>query len=150
MSIIRFMDPPFFRPGLSDFERMRREMDKLMQRKDYNTPFSVGTPVFPPLNIYEDNNNIYVKAEAAGVEADKINISVEGDNLTISGEREQQGKDMSYHRQEIETGKFSRAVTLPTKINIDAVTARFKNGILAITLPKAEEVKPKKIEVTIN
>ena len=150
MSIIRFMDPPFFRPGLSDFEKMRRQMDKLLQRQDYNTPFFAGTPVFPPLNIYEDNDNIYVKAEAAGVEADKIDISVEGDNLTISGEREHQGKDLSYHRQEIETGKFSRAVTLPTKINIDAVTAKFKNGILAITLPKAEEVKPKKIDVTIN
>ena len=150
MSIIRFMDPPFFRHGLSEFERMRREIDKLQQRKDYNMPFFAGTPVFPPLNIYEDNDNIYVRAEAAGVAADKINISVEGDNLIISGEREPQGKDLSYHRQEIETGKFSRAITLPTKINIEAVTAQLKNGILAITLPKAEEVKPKKIAININ
>ena len=141
MSIIRFMDPPFFRHGLSDFEKMRRELDRLLQRKDYGMPFFSGTPVFPPLNIYEDNDNIYVRAEAAGVAADKIDISVEGDNLVISGEREHPGEDLSYHRQEIETGKFSRAVTLPTKINIDAVSAKLEHGILAITLPKAEEVK---------
>ncbi len=150
MTIIRFMDPPFFGHGISEFERMRRQLDNLLSRKDFTTPFFAGVPVFPPLNIYEDSENIYVRAETAGVTADKVEISVEGDSLVISGERQHTGKDFSYHRQEIETGKFSRAVSLPTKVNVDAVSARLENGILAITLPKSEEVKPKKIAVNVK
>lgn len=150
MSIIRFMDPPVFRYGVSDFEKMRREMDNFLKRTDYKTPFFSSASIFPPLNIYEDNDNIYVRAETAGVNNDNLEISVEGDNLIISGERKHFEKDLSYHRQEIETGKFSRAVTLPTKVQIDAVSAKLEDGILTITLPKAEEVKPKKIEINVN
>lgn len=152
MSIIRFMDPPFFQHPWNGYEKMRRDMNQILHHIDQepNTPF--GAPVFPPLNIFEDADKILVRAEIAGVPSDNINISVEGETLTISGEKMNPPTDdtISYHRREIETGKFSRAVTLPTKITIEKISAQLRDGILTIALPKAEEAKPKKIAINVK
>ena len=149
MSIIRFMDPPFFRQSWPDLERLRQDMDRMIKR---TTADQSGSQVFPPLNIYEDNDAVFVTAEVAGVVQENIDISVEGETLTISGERQSLPREekSSYHRREIKTGKFSRAVALPTKINLEGVSATLQDGILAISLPKAEEVKPKKIAVNVK
>ncbi|MEA3546941.1 MAG: Hsp20/alpha crystallin family protein [Thermodesulfobacteriota bacterium] len=149
MSIIRFMDPPFFRQSWPDLERLRQDMDRMVKR---TAAHQAGSQVFPPLNIYEDSDAVFVTAEVAGVVTENIDISVEGETLTISGERKSLPREekSSYHRREIETGKFSRAVALPTKINLEGVSARLQDGILAISLPKAEEVKPKKIAVNVK
>jgi len=146
MAIIR-MDQPLFRNPWAELERMRREFDSLF--RGWGTEFAPGVTVFPPLNISEDEHNIYVRAEIPGIKPADLDIAVEGDTLTIKGERKDvSGEEkVSYHRREIERGRFSRAVTLPTKVEPDKVTAEAKNGVLVITLPKAEEVKPRKITV---
>ena len=149
MSIIRFMDPPFFRQSWPDLEKLRQDMDRMAQK---TAAYQSESQVFPPLNIYEDSDAIFITAEVAGVVTENIDISVEGETLTITGERKSLPREekSSFHRREIETGKFSRAVALPTKINLDGVSARLQDGILAISLPKAEEVKPKKIAVNVK
>jgi len=149
MAIIRFSDRPLFRNPWVDFERMRREFDTLFQGLAGEYPGRPGTTVFPALNISEDANHLFVRAEIPGVKAADLDLSVEGDTLTISGERTTCPVDqkLSYHRREIECGRFSRAVTLPTRVNPDQVGAGFVNGVLTITLPKAEAVKPRKIAI---
>lgn len=151
MALIRWSDQgDLFRP----FEEMEREMDRLRREMDRLftgfrgfRPLRVG--VFPPLNVSEDKDNLYVRAELPGINPSDIEISVEGDTLTLRGERKsaEVGENVSYHRREREFGRFRRSLTLPTRINTDKVEAVFKNGILRITLPKAEEVRPKQIAV---
>lgn len=148
MAIIRFGDRPFFRHPWSDFERMRREMDTIFRDLAGEFPGRPGATVYPPLNISEDGNNIYVRAEIAGIKTTDLDISVEGETLTIKGERKAcTHEKASYHRREIDCGTFRRAVTLPTRVNVQKVEASAADGILTITLPKAEEAKPRQISV---
>ncbi|HIJ78123.1 MAG: Hsp20/alpha crystallin family protein [Desulfobulbaceae bacterium] len=152
MAIIRFGDRPFFRNPWSDFDRMRRELDALFQGGVPQHGGQTGATVFPALNVSADGNNIYVRAEIPGVSANLLDIAIEGDTLTIKGERETCSADdkLSYHRRELECGNFSRAVTLPTKVQVDKVQAKAIDGIVTITLPKAEVVKPKQIKVNVG
>lgn len=149
MALIRLYDQPGFRNPWADFERMRREFDGLFRGWPERSAGGSAASVFPALNVSEDENAVYVRAEIPGVKAEQLDIAVEGDTLTIKGERKlvTGAEKCSYHRREIETGRFSRALTLPNRINPEKVTASTANGILLITLPKAEEVKPRKIAV---
>ncbi len=149
MAVIRFAEQPRFRNPWSEFERMRRGFDELSQhflRGD--VPFSSAT-VYPPLNLYENSEKLIIKAELPGVAASDLDISLEGDTLTLQGRREPRHDDdkVSYHRREIAYGNFSRAIALPTKIDPESIVAKLANGILTITLDKAAEVKPRKITV---
>jgi HSP20 family protein len=105
--------------------------------------------VFPPLNITQDNDNYYVRAEAPGVAAKELEISAVGRKLSLTGKREipKENDRASYHRKERAEGEFSRTVTLPTEFDAARVEARFKDGILTVTLPKAEAAKPRQIVV---
>ena len=152
MAIIRFGDRPFFRTPLAGFEKMRRDLDSLFQGVSPEYGGRAGATVFPALNISEDSNNISVRGEIPGVPANSLDISIEGDTLTLKGERETCPVDdkLSYHRRELEFGHFSRAVILPTKVQVDKVQAKAVDGIVTITLPKAEDVKPKKIKVSVG
>lgn len=151
MAIIRFSDRPFLRNPWSEFERMRRDMDAL-----WRTMSSEGgrdeTMVYPLLNIFEDNDNIYVHGEVPGILPEDLDVSVESDTLIIKGERKacREDEDVSWHRREIQIGSFSRAISLPTKVNTDRVEARVVDGILSITIAKAEEVKPRQVEITVG
>lgn len=153
MAIIRF-DRPFFRSPMSDFERMRRDMNGLMRAFGGNEDFPPvpGGGVYPALNISDDANNVYVRAEVPGIAASDLRLAIEGETLVIKGERKACAADekLSYHRREIECGSFSRAITLPTRVQTDKVQAKSVDGILTITLPKAEEVKPKQITVKVD
>ena len=106
----------------------------------------------PVVDIEESNGNILVKAEIPGMEKDEIKVSVRDNMLTISGERKQEieTKDKTFHRIERSYGKFSRTITLPSEVDTDKVKAAYKDGVLNITLPKPESVKPKQIEVEIK
>jgi HSP20 family protein len=105
--------------------------------------------VFPPLNITENENNLSVCAELPGVDAKEIDISATPDSITLRGERKvpQVSGEISYHQREREFGTFKRIINLPTKINTDKISASYKNGILTVVLPKAEEVQPKQIKI---
>lgn len=150
MAIVRFADQKLFRNPWADFERMRRELDALFQGTGPES--GGGATVFPALNISEDSGHLYVRAEIPGVPASEVEINIEGDTLTIRGERKTCLADEkhSYHRRELECGRFSRAITLPVKVQVDKIAATAANGIVTITLPKAEAVKPRQIKVDIG
>ncbi|NMC45470.1 MAG: Hsp20/alpha crystallin family protein [Chloroflexi bacterium] len=101
------------------------------------------------LDMYQTDDEIVVEASIPGIKPEDISISVAGEVLTIKGEvqQEQETKDADYHIKERRFGSFSRSITLPTLVIADKAVADFKNGILKLKLPKAEEVKPKTITV---
>jgi HSP20 family protein len=103
----------------------------------------------PAVDIFENENEIVIKAELPGMEAKDVEINLENNVLTLKGERkfEKETKEENYHRVEREYGHFTRAFSLPMAVKEDKVTAEFKNGLLKVTLPKKEEVKPKSIKI---
>ena len=128
--------------------RMRRDMDRLFGGLvgSFRGP-TAG--VFPLTNVTEDEHDYYVRAELPGMASDEIDISVSGDSLSISGERKipTESEEARYHRREREAGKFSRMISLPGQIDAGKVEAICLDGVLTITLPKAEAAKPKQITV---
>jgi HSP20 family protein len=132
-----------------ELERMRRQMDWLTSGLSRNTLREPAAGVFPLMNVTEDKDVYHVRAELPGLRADELDISVTGDTLSISGERKLPVEDEKarYHRREREAGKFSRIVSLPAQVNTGKVEAHCADGILTVSLPKAEEVKPKQITV---
>lgn len=148
--IRRDSDWPFMnRSPFDELNRMRREMDRLTEGISRGVFRGPGAGVYPLINLTENSENYYLRAELPGIKAKDIEISVTGDSISINGERQIPTEDESakYHRKERESGKFNRIITLPGQINADKVDAKSVDGVLTITLPKAEEAKPKKISV---
>lgn len=147
----RFIDFPDWNMGnpFVDFERMRREMNRLSEEFRRELPSFSTAGVFPLTNVTEDNNNYYVRAELPGMNTENIEISVTDSSLSISGQRiiSKEGDNVRYHRREREAGKFSRMISLPGSVETDKVEASFLDGTLKIVFPKSEAMKPKQIEV---
>lgn len=103
----------------------------------------------PSVDVFENDNDVVFKAELPGMNAKDIEVKLENNVLIIKGERrfEKETDEKNYHRIEREYGTFSRSFALPTAVNADKVTAEFKDGILKVTLPKKEEIKPKPIKI---
>ena len=103
----------------------------------------------PAIDMYQTDGEIVVKASLPGVKADEVQINITGEVLTLKGETKQmeEKKDQAWHMREQRWGMFERAIALPTEVVADKAKAEFENGILTITLPKAEEVKPKVINI---
>jgi HSP20 family protein len=131
-------------------ERLRKQINLLSGgptgERLWTTP---AAGVFPLINVTEDKDNYYVRAELPGLKADDLELSVTGDTLSISGERKIPAEDekAQYHRRERDAGRFSRIVSLPAQLNTGKVEASCTDGVLAVTLPKAEEAKPRQIAV---
>ncbi len=131
---------------------LREAMDRLFEesfvrpRAGWLWPYGPETLA---VDMYETPENVVVKTAIPGVKPEDIDITITGDTLTIKGEvkAEEEVKRENYIRQERRYGAFSRSLTLPTKIVAEKAKAEFENGILTLTLPKAEEVKPKVIKV---
>ncbi len=106
----------------------------------------------PPVDIYEDEGNIVVKAEVPGIDPKDIDVRVENNTLTIRGERklEKEEKEENFHRVERRYGSFYRAFTLPNTVEGDKCEANYDNGVLEIRLAKRAEAKPKQIKVNIG
>ena len=132
-----------------ELERMRRQMGFLSEGLTRGLWSRPAAGVFPLMNVTEDKESYYVRAELPGLKADDLDISVTGDTLSIGGERKLAAEDESarYHRREREAGRFSRIVSLPGRIDTGKVEARCTDGVLTVVLPKAEEAKPKQITV---
>ena len=148
MAVIRFRDP-FFSDPSEQMKSLRREMDRLFSEFFTPEPGWRGSGVFPPVNIYRDQEKFVVTAELPGVDPQKIDISVQGDNLILKGERkvEPSGGEIRYHRRERNSGTFNRVVSLPDRVDGNRVDASYKRGILTLTLPLAEEARPRQIQV---
>jgi HSP20 family protein len=129
--------------------RLQEEMERRFGRLGRNDPQPSAGGDYPPLDAWEDDNNLYVEAELPDLELTDLEIVVNGDNqLSIKGERKQpKREDGTWHRQERGHGSFSRTGELPQYVDSDKVTADFKHGVLTITLPKRKEAKARRIEV---
>lgn len=139
---------PFTEMG-REMNRLRDEMDRLFGRFGANGPRPFGANVYPAVNLWEDDNSLYVEAELPGFELNELEIYVTGGNqLTVKGERKQpELPSGTWHREERGFGSFSRMIELPNRVDSDKVSAEFKHGVLTVTLPKSAEVKPRRIEV---
>jgi HSP20 family protein len=141
-------------PGFGRLTNLQDEIERLFQEP--LAEWSKGSQLLsgwtPRLDVYEDKDNVYVKAELPGMKREEIEISLHDGTLSISGERkiesEREGADL--YRSERFFGRFQRSVSLPTPVAVDKVNAQYKDGILTIALPKSEEAKPRKIEVSVN
>ena len=142
-----------------EMEALRRELDRIFEDFDsgprsFRVSFLPGrwARAYPLLNLREDNEAFYVEALAPGIDAESLNITASHNQLTISGEKRAPGdnvKPEAYHRSERAAGKFMRSITLPAEVNEAAIKADYKNGLLLITLPKAEVAKAKQITVNV-
>ena len=140
-----------WRHPFAELERMSRQMDRLTQGLIGRPDLAWRTArVFPAINLTEDADNYYVRADLPGIKADSLDIQAVGKNLTLSGERTiaSEGEKVRYHRREREAGKFSRIISLPGDINTDKVDAKLVNGLLTVTIAKAEAAKPKQITIS--
>ena len=106
----------------------------------------------PVVDIYENGNNLVIKAELAGIDPKDVEVRVENGTLTISGERksEKEVKEGNYHRVERSYGSFHRSFNLPPTVSSENVTADYKDGVLTLNLAKREEAKPKTIKIQVS
>jgi HSP20 family protein len=156
MSLIRYQSPELSTwSPFNQLSTLRDEMNRL---------FDISLPGFggredrllgvwsPALDVFQDKEHVFVKCELPGMKKEDIQISLHETTLTISGERkqEQEVKEGDGYRSERFFGRFHRSVTLPVSVQADNVKAQYKDGILTVTLAKAEEAKPKQIEVQVS
>ena len=137
------------RGAFDELERRRRQMDRLFEGLTGGLFREPSAGVFPSVNVTEDNDSYYIRAELPGIRADEIDLQVIGRNLMNSGERRIhfEGESAKYHRREREAGKFSRVIGLPGDINAGKVDAQMVDGMLTVALAKSEASKPKQIPV---
>ncbi len=134
---------------MRDMMSLREAMDHLFDEA-FTRPMGLTTGMqMPAVDMYQNDDEVVVRATLPGIKPDEVQISVTGDLITIKGEMKENSdtKERSYHIREHRYGAFERTLSLPTAVISDKAKAEFENGILTITLPKAEEVKPKTITV---
>jgi len=146
----RFFNVPTwrFRSPLDELHRMRQQLDQMFE--DAATPYQrASAGVFPLINLTENKDHYFVRAELPGVKGDELDIQVTANNLAISGNRKIAAEEEGarYHRREREAGSFSRMIGLPGDIDPEKVDAKLENGILTVVVSKAEAAKPKQITV---
>jgi len=140
-----------------ELDNLRREIDEAFRGAGYQRPFGTSflSPVtsrqFPLVNFSEDEGHIYLDALVPGVDPNDVDVTVLRNTLTITGQRKpfEEKKGHIVHRSELGSGTFSRTLELPVDIDPEKLSADYKDGILRITLAKAEHVKPKKIEIKL-
>jgi HSP20 family protein len=141
MKLVQYERPALAGFGFGRLTGLQDEIDRL---------FEVERAWAPALDVQEDKDNFRVSVELPGLKREDIQVSLEEGALVISGERKTETLDegIAVHRQERYYGKFSRVLALPSAVAEDKVKAAYKDGILTVTLPKAEEAKPKTIAVS--
>jgi len=141
---------PATRRESSPLSRLHREMDDMFHNffGDWESSLFRRT-TWPALDIAEDENNITVNVEVPGCKAEDIDISVHGNTLTITGEKKEieEKKEKGYYHMERSYGSFRRDVTLSSDVDTDKINAVCRDGVLAVTLPKAEQAKAVKVKV---
>lgn len=130
-----------------EMDRLQREMNRMF--RSANGVQLHPAPSFPAMNIWANEDGQVITAEIPGVDLEDLDISVTGEILTLSGNRkaEQIGDSTTFHRRERGYGRFKRSIQLPYPVQGDNIEASFKNGVLTIVLPRAEQDKPRKIVV---
>ncbi|HEX9145679.1 MAG TPA: Hsp20/alpha crystallin family protein [Candidatus Binatia bacterium] len=146
--------------AFEDMETLRREIDRAFegfgigQGPSHRVAFlpARGPRRYPMVNLLEDKDHLYIEALTPGVEPQSLNLSVMQNRLTLSGEKSRtpgEIKPEAFHRNERASGKFVRTIDLPVEVDEARIQAEYKNGLLMITLPKAEKARPKQINVRV-
>jgi len=150
--VVRFERFPIMRPPFGGIFDLERNIDSLFRGgvADDSSMFASGWS--PAVDIAEHENEYLVKVELPGVNKDDVKITLQEDVLTIRGEKKQEKetKGSNYHRVERSYGSFERSFSLPSTVKGENVDASYKDGILTVTMPKAEEAKPKQIDVKVK
>jgi HSP20 family protein len=144
MKLMRYEKPGLVWPAFGRLATLPEELERLLE-----APLTGWAPA---LDVQEDKDNFTVRVELPGLKREDIDVSLQEGALVISGERKEEktSDGTSVHRQERYYGKFQRALTLPEPVAADKVKADYKDGVLTVKLPKTEEAKPKKIDVSVN
>lgn len=131
----------------AEVTRLRGDINELFTRRWL--PGFRRSAEYPPVNVTGVGDEIRVALECPGVTMDELDLSITGDMLTIRGERkpDEDVADRAYHRKERFVGKFVRSIQLPDRVAADKAEARYHNGVLEISIPRAEEAKPRKISI---
>lgn len=143
-----------------EMEALRREVDRAFadfgrgENPLYKVSFlpGIGPRRYPLINLSEDKDKLYVEALTPGVDPKSLNVSVMQNRLTVSGEKSPISSDVkpeAFHRNERASGKFLRTLDLPVEVDESSVKAEYKNGLLHVTIPKAEKAKPRQITVSV-
>lgn len=132
-----------------ELNQMKRSMDRLLGQLSSGFQSEARVGVFPLINLTETKDDYHIRAELPGVQSSELDIQATDKTVSISGERkiESEKNNVKYHRREREAGKFSRIITLPGDIDPAKVEAKLANGVLDLSIPKAEKTLPKKISV---
>jgi HSP20 family protein len=146
--------PGIFRDPWSEFSDLEKRIENLIsfvsgQRRVVD-PLWSGARLFPLLNVRQIDNIFVVTAEIPGMRKEDLELRVEGDTLSIKGERKplETGAELSYHRRERAVGTFQRSLTLPSRVDPENVKATYKDGILTITLQREKIAEPKQITIS--
>jgi HSP20 family protein len=144
----------------ADMENLRREVDRAFE--EFGAAPASGRRVaflpgrgprsYPLMNLLEDQDHLYLEALTPGIEPQSLNVSIMRNTLSLSGEKTRISGDVqpeAFHRSERSAGKFVRTFDLPTEVDETRIRAEYKNGLLVITLPKAEKVRPRQVEVKV-
>jgi HSP20 family protein len=141
-------------PRFGTLTDLRDEIDRLFEAPlaEFARTSHLLSGWSPALDMHEDKDNIYVRVELPGMKKEDIELSLHDGSLSISGERKAEGnhKDAEVYRAERFFGGFQRTVALPTLVATEEVKAQYQDGILSVTLPKAEEAKAKQIDVAVK
>ena len=135
---------PFYRRTglLDDIDELAKEFWASWQ------PGFFGSTLIPHTDIYEEKDQLVIKSELPGISEKELEVTLEGDTLTIKAEKKgETAEDATHHTQERYYGKYLRSMSLPPHVNGENITATFENGVLELRLPKAEELEPRRIEV---
>lgn len=155
MNIVRWNTPQLSTwPGFGGLSSLRSEIDRLfdapLSEMARASQFFSGAA--PAVDVYEDKENFMVKAELPGMKKEDISVTLHEGSLSISGERKSEEKveKGEVYRSERFFGRFQRTVALPASVDAGKIKANYKDGVLTVTLPKAEEAKPKHIDVQVS
>ena len=150
MNILRYQAPASPLTPLARLNAFQNEVDRLFETPPFFGASGTNSHGFSPaLDVYQDKDNVVVHAELPGMKKEEISLSLREGSLTLSGERrhEKAHDEKSRVRNERFFGRFERTITLPVQVDGTTVTAAYENGILTVTLPKAEAAKPRQIEI---
>lgn len=151
MALVRWSPTTELWNPFANLEEIRAEMSRLFDTSTYRRN-SWETVFTPALDVVEEKDNYLVNVDLPGLTKADVSVTVQDNFLTVKGERKHvvEKKEANYYHHERVHGQFIRTIELPTRLNAGQVVATFRDGVLHITLPKAEEAKPKEINVSVN
>ena len=150
MAVVRFNETNT-RDPFSGLFGLHSDLDRLFNLASYREGLESGSWT-PAIDFYEEGDHYVVKADLPGISKKDVNVSLEDNVLSVRGQRneEREEKEATWYRTERVSGSFQRIFHLPGEVNAKKIKARFVDGVLEITIPKAEEAKPKQIDIDVT